>query len=205
LAESRKVPIGISLKLFFLERIGKANSEFISWGDGKLEKSHDQIVVACPGCGLQLDNQHFTPSAGYHASAECYQKYSELSSYTIGKQDIHFMHQHAVDTYAAQHSGNGMKNITTAFSLIGLYFAIEHGYNGRQVQRVHTLLARKKYAWAALQPPEKSAYSLTVCDVLKEQPGESRDRMLRNWMYDVWECWGHQHDWVKNICHKLLK
>ncbi|WP_248736982.1 DUF5946 family protein [Neobacillus rhizosphaerae] len=163
------------------------------------------MIVECPGCGLHLENQHITLSGSYNASDECYQKFSELSSYTIGKQDIYFIHQHAIDTYAAQHSGNNMKNITTAFSLIGLFYAIEHGFNGRQVQRVHTLLSYQKYKWEALQPPDKSAYSLTVYDVLKERQGESRDKILQRWMYDVWECWGHRHDWVKDICYKLLK
>jgi hypothetical protein len=170
----------------------------------KVEKASKQIVE-CPGCGLKLPNQHVELTHGYNASGECYQKYSELTYYTLGKQDINFIHQHAIDAYVAQHSGNGMKNITTAFALIGLYFAIEHGYNGKQVQRVHMLLGRKKYKWEALQPPDKSSYSLTVCDVLKEQPGENRDVMLRKWMCDVWESWKHQHNWVKDICHTFLK
>jgi hypothetical protein len=162
-------------------------------------------MVECPGCGLKLPNQHIELAHSYNAAGECYQQYSELASYTIGKQDIDFIHQHAVDAYAAQHSGNGMKNITTAFALIGLYYAIEHGYTGRQVQRVHMLLGRQKYQWEALQPPDKSSYSLTVCDVLKEPPGEHRDALLRQWMRDVWECWRHQHDWVRDVCHNLLK
>ena len=170
----------------------------------RLEKAGDKIVE-CPGCGVKLDNQYLILSDSYNAAAECYQKYNELSSYTIGKQDSNFIHQHAVDTFAAQHSGNSMKNITTAFSLIGLYYAIEHGFNGRQVQRVHTLLSRQKNKWDTLQPPNKSAYSLTVFDVMKEPPGKSRDKVLERWMYDVWECWGYQHDWVKDICDKLLK
>lgn len=36
---------------------------------------------------------------GYNASAECYQKYSGLSGYTIGKQENDFIHQHAIDTF----------------------------------------------------------------------------------------------------------
>lgn len=162
-------------------------------------------IVECPGCGLKLHKQHIELTHSYNVSGECYQKYSELSCYTFSKQDINFIHQHAIDTYAAQHCGNSMKNITTSFSLIGLYYAIEHGFNGRQVQRVHTLLSHQKYKWEALQPPDKSSYSLTVFDVMKEHPGERRDKMLQKWMYDVWECWGFQHNWVKDICYKLLK
>jgi hypothetical protein len=162
-------------------------------------------IIECPGCGLNLNHHQIPLNKNYNASGECYQKFSELSSYTIGKQDIDFIHQHAIDTYSAQHSGNGMKPITTAFSLIGLYYALEKGFNGRQVQRVHTLLSRKKFNWKQLQPPDHSAYYLTVMDVLNEQPGESRDEMIHKWMLDVWKCWKHQHSWVREICDILLK
>lgn len=100
-------------------------------------------MIECSGCGLELYNRQFPLVPNYYASGECYQKYIELSSYTIGKQDIDFIHQYAVGTYSAQYSGYGMKPITTAFSLIGLYYAIEKGFNGRQVQRVHMLLVVK--------------------------------------------------------------
>ncbi|MFJ7726127.1 DUF5946 family protein [Neobacillus sp. NPDC097160] len=130
-----------------------------------MENTNEKIVE-CPGCGIKLINRHFTLLGNYNASGECYQKYSDLSCYTIGKQDIDFIHQHSIDAYSTQHSGNGMKPITTAFSLIGLYYAVEKGFNGRQVQRVHTLLSRQKYNWKELQPPDKSVYSLTVFDVL---------------------------------------
>ncbi|WHY75248.1 hypothetical protein QNH20_13925 [Neobacillus sp. WH10] len=81
-----------------------------------------------------------------------------------------------------------MKKITISFSLIGLYYAIEHGFNGRQVQCVYSLLGSQKYDWNALQfqPPEKSSYSLTVFEVLKEQPRESHDEMLYGASLHVW-------------------
>jgi hypothetical protein len=122
----------------------------------------------------------------------------------MSKQDINFVHQHAIDTYSAQHAGNDMKNITIAFSLIGLYYAVERGFTGKQVQRVHMLLSKQKHNWTALQLPNKP-YSLTVSDVLKQKAGESRDDMLRKWMYDVWGCWEHQHNWIKEISKILLK
>lgn len=75
-------------------------------------------TVECPGCGLTLPKQHGELNHNYNASAECYEKYNELTIYTLSKQDINFIHQHAVDAYAAQHSGNRMKPITTAFALI---------------------------------------------------------------------------------------
>jgi hypothetical protein len=74
-----------------------------------------------------------------------------------------------------------MKNIAITFSLIGLYYAIEHDYTGKQVQRVHMLLAQPKNNWPTLPLPNKP-YSLTVSDVLKEKPGRNRDDMLQEWV-----------------------
>lgn len=161
------------------------------------------MVQTCPGCGLSLPTQNLEAPNGYNATGECYQEYIELSLYTMSKQDLNFMHQHAVDTYSAQHAGAGMKDITIVFSLIGLYYAIEHGYTGKQVQRVHMLLSKQKHKWPSIQSPNKP-YTLTVHDVLKEESGEKRDAMLQKWMQDVWQGWAHQHNWIRDISKKLL-
>jgi hypothetical protein len=58
----------------------------------QMEKQSEQLVE-CPGCGLKLPNQQAALPHSYNASGECYQKYMELSCYTIGKQDINFIHQ----------------------------------------------------------------------------------------------------------------
>ncbi|WP_281172480.1 DUF5946 family protein [Ectobacillus panaciterrae] len=91
-----------------------------------------------------------------------------------------------------------------AFSLIGLYYAIEQGFTGKQVQRVHMLLGQQKNKWPIL-PLLSKPYSLTVSDVLKEKPGGNRDDMLQEWMRDVWVCWEHQHTWVRDISQTLLR
>ncbi|EPZ44480.1 DUF5946 family protein [Alicyclobacillus acidoterrestris] len=165
--------------------------------DANIQTSH------CPGCGLTFPKQQISPRHSYNAATECYEKYSELTAYTLSHRADDFIHQHVVDAYAAQHSGSGMKNISTLFALIGLYYAVEHGYNGRQVQRVHMLIARLKYPWDTLSLPQRS-YSVTVMDVLHEPPGDKRDGAIREWMIDVWGCWSHQHEWVRSVCHGLL-
>ncbi|MBO9129371.1 DUF5946 family protein [Bacillus sp. 165] len=162
-----------------------------------------QETITCPGCGALLPQQGIEGPARYNTSGECYAAYSELSGYTMGKQDIHFMHQHAIDTYSAQHAGSDVKTITVAFSLIGLYYAIEHGYTGKQVQRVHMLLAQQKITWPSLSLPKKP-YSFTVIDVLHAAPGKHWDDMLKKWMLDVWMCWEHQHTWIRSISQTLL-
>ncbi|MHB1630570.1 MAG: DUF5946 family protein [Bacilli bacterium] len=96
-------------------------------------------MVDCPGCGVILPDRQVQRAHGYNASGECYEKHSELTAYTLSHKGDRFIHQHVVDAYAAQHAGNGMRNITTAFALIGLYYGVEHGFSGRQVQRIHIL------------------------------------------------------------------
>ena len=49
--------------------------------------------------------------------------------------DAFFIHQVAVDAYAAQHAGPASKTITIAFALIGLCLLLERGYTGKAVQR----------------------------------------------------------------------
>lgn len=99
-------------------------------------------MTRCPGCGLCLPNsQHETPER-FNASGECWQQYSDLLCYTVAKRDTGFIHQHAVDAYASQHSGGTTRNSSIAFGLIGLYLALEKGYTGRQVQLAHMRIAR---------------------------------------------------------------
>jgi hypothetical protein len=161
------------------------------------------MTIKCPGCGLSLPAKQLELKHRYNATEECYQKYCELSIYTMSLQDVNFIHQHAIDTYSAQHAGRDMKDITVVYSLIGLYYAIEHGFTGKQVQRVHMLLSKQKTKWPSLQLPEKE-YSLTVDDVLKEDLGEKRERMFQRWMLDVWGCWEHQHNWIRKVTNTLL-
>ena len=99
-------------------------------------------MIECPGCHLKLPDCHLDPPDRTNASGECLQAYSDLMCYTVAKQDPEFIHQHVVDTYAVQHAGGPTRNITVAFGLIGLYFALEKGYTGEQVQQAHMRIAK---------------------------------------------------------------
>ncbi|MED1876957.1 DUF5946 family protein [Brevibacillus borstelensis] len=157
-----------------------------------------------PGCGVNLPDQNLDPSDRYNASGECRSLYNELSAYFMMNPDITFKAQHAVDAYGAQHSGGITKNITNAFSLIGLYLTIEHGYTGRQVQLAHMELAKKTIQWPTLDLPTKH-YSLTVADVLKAEKESNRKEMLMKWAKHVWDTWERHHEWTRNIYASYLK
>ena len=63
-------------------------------------------VFACPGCGSRssaLSDEASNPQV--NASPECQRLCHELSLYTLSHGDAFFIHQVAVDAYAAQHAG----------------------------------------------------------------------------------------------------
>jgi hypothetical protein len=163
-----------------------------------------RTMIECPGCGLNLPDQHLDIPDRFNASGECFCVFSDLECYTVAKQDPEFIHQHAVDAYEAQHAGGPTRNITVASGLIGLYLALEKGYTGRQVQLAHMRIAQKKKVWPRLEPPAQPAF-LTVMDVLKAGTDEEKDAMIRKWMTSVWESWEDRQEWVRKTTDDLLK
>jgi hypothetical protein len=157
----------------------------------------------CPGCGVRLPVSEAPPDGRCNASPECWQLYGELTAYTVTRGDDQFIHQLLVDAYGAQHVGEHARPIGAAFALIGLYFACERGYSGRQVQHLHTLLARRSKTWPRFAPPPHVG-SLTVADVMRARPGEERDAMLRRWGQSVWDAWSQEHARVKALAARIL-
>jgi len=154
------------------------------------------LLIECPGCHLKLPHRHLDLADRTNASGECEQVYSDLMCYTVAKRDPEFIHQHVVDTYAAQHAGGSTRNITVAFGLIGLYLALEKGYTGKQVQQAHMRIAKVRKVWPRLEPPLRPAV-LTVMDVLQAGTDEEKDAMIRKWMAAVWESWSDRHAWIR--------
>ena len=54
---------------------------------------------------------------------------------------------------AAQHLVHGESPIRGAFALAGLCLAVEREFTGRQVQCVHTLMARRHRTWPRYRAP----------------------------------------------------
>jgi hypothetical protein len=160
-------------------------------------------TTACPGCRLVLPRKHCDQPNHFNASGECWQLFSDLSCYTVAKQDTEFIHQHAVDAYEAQHTGGKTRNITVAFGLIGLYLAPEKGYTGKQVQQAHMQIAKVRKDCPRLEPPARPA-QLTVMDVLFAPDELEKDAMIRKWMAAVWESWADRQAWVRETTDVLL-
>lgn len=157
--------------------------------------------AACPGCGVMLPKKDAPPSP-FNASSECWERYGELSVYTLSLGDPGFIHQHAVDAYEAQHGGPEVKPISTVFGLIGLYLAIEKGYTGKQVQNAHIALANRNKTWPLLLPPVY-VWPMTVADVLASAEADRKEKIMK-WAEIVWDGWRHNHALVRELAARYL-
>jgi uncharacterized protein DUF5946 len=146
-------------------------------------------MAVCPGCG--------------YAAGECRAVMDELAYYTLAHGDPRFIHQHLVDAYAAQHVRRSKSTIGPAFALAGLYLAVERNFTGRQVQKMHMLMARRSKQWPRFEPPQDVG-PLTVADVLAVEPGPSRDQELMRWCASVWAAWSLEHARVRDMVGRFL-
>ena len=135
----------------------------------------EDAFVVCPGCGMRLPRlEDGVTNPQVNASAECQRLCHELSLYTLSQGDEFFIHQVAVDAYAAQHAGPASKPITVAFALIGLCLLLERNHTGKAVQRAHMRLANRSKQWPLFDPPAQKG-SVTVANVLSTEPGIERE------------------------------
>lgn len=143
------------------------------------------------------------PDPDYKASGECRQLMNEASYYTLAHGDPRFIHQHLVDAYGAQHVHDSASTIRAAFTLAGLYLAIERGFTGRHVQRMHMLMAQRSKQWPRFHPPA-DAGPLRVVDLLAADPGPRLDEALLTWCASVWKAWEKDHDRVRAMVDPFL-
>ena len=128
---------------------------------------------------------------------------NELSYYTLAHGDSAFIHQHVVDAYGAQHLRQSTSTIGAAFALAGLYLAVDRNFTGRQVQKMHVLMARASKQWPRFDPPTDVG-PLTVDDVLAAEPGPPRDEAIMRWCASVWTAWSAEHDRVREMVDRFL-
>jgi ribosomal protein L4 len=129
--------------------------------------------------------------------------FHELSFYTLAHSDPAFIHQNAVDAYTAQHADETTKPIAVVFALIGLYLHLERSFTGKQVQRAHMKMARRRKQWPRLSLPVKRA-RITVADVVAAAPGRVRDEMIRAWCASVWEVWQDSREKIAGLAKTEL-
>ena len=128
--------------------------------------------------------------------------FHELCCYTLARGDASFVHQHVVDAFAAQSADEKTKPIKLAFALAGLYLHVEKQFSGREVQRVHMNLAKRKQSWPVLPLPEDRG-AVTVLEVLAAPEGDARDRAIELWCGSVWRAFHESHRIIADLLRAL--
>jgi hypothetical protein len=128
--------------------------------------------------------------------------FNELCCYTLSRGDSSFIHQHVVDAYAAQTADANTKPIKLTFALVGLYLHIEKGFSGKEVQRAHMYLARKRRAWPVFSLPQERG-SLGASQLVLISPGDTRDAMIHEWCTSVWNAFRASHQGVAELTRRL--
>ncbi len=124
--------------------------------------------------------------------------YHELTYYTLAHGDPSFIHQHVVDAFTAQNADERTKPIAIIFALVGLYLYLERNFSGKQVQRAHMQLAKKRKKWMNFPMPAQQA-TVNVFDVLAASASQERDAKIRIWCAAVWETWKDSHQQVRDL------
>jgi len=119
--------------------------------------------------------------------------YDEVYLYTMGRPG--FILQHVVDAFAVQRVNDDSKPMGLVFRLVGLYLHVEKQFSGREVQRVHMELGRRKRGWPRVYVPEDRG-SMTVADVLAASAGPERDAAIDNWCRSVWTAFGANRETI---------
>jgi len=70
--------------------------------------------------------------------------YNELCCYTLAHGDLSFIHQHVVDSFAAQNADENTKPIKLTFALIGLYLHVENTFQAERSSEHISFLPREK-------------------------------------------------------------
>lgn len=125
----------------------------------------------------------------------------ELSYYTLSNKDPIFIHQYIVDAYTAQYADISTKPIAITFALVGLFLHIEKNYIGRDVQKMHMLMAKKKRIWPTFSLPEKRG-KVTVFEVLNQPPGLGRDSKIKEWSASVWEVYSKERSVIADLLNE---
>ena len=127
----------------------------------------------------------------------------KLSCYTQTHPDPSFIHQYAVDAFAAQYADENTKPITITFALIGLYLHIEKDFSGREVQIAHVKLAKHRKEWSKFDLPVPRGY-VPVYDVFEAPRGHERDEMIQRWCISVWDAYHDSHKKVADLMQTEL-
>lgn len=148
----------------------------------------------CPGCGWVGAGSDPGPPR-FRASAGCWQAFGDLTGQTLAQPPGTFVHQTAVDAYAAQHCpATDLRMLV--FALLGLHLVLDDGCTGRQVQRVHQALARLEHPLPQLDPLPCRGVGTAVA-AAADAARLGVEPAVHAWAAAVWQAYAPAHATVR--------
>jgi hypothetical protein len=171
-----------------------------------------RIRTACPGCGIVLPDGTPAEPARLHASPSCEAVLNEILGYEFQHPVMLRYHQLTVDAYGAQHAGGSAPRIRVAYSLAGLWLALEHGFSAEDVRAVHRRMGHPTLEWPEFRPPSPPQRWLTVLDVaeagIRQRSESGHARAVGQWATSVWAAWRADvpgvHDEVETLLRSIF-
>ncbi len=162
----------------------------------------------CPGCGLRLPASGQPPDRRQNASSECWAVYGDVLGFELSHLvPLGRYHQLMVDTYGAQHGGANARSIRIAYSLVGLFLALERGWDGLEVRRAHQRMGKPDPSWPSFDRPREVG-TVTVLDAA--EAGVRADSVVGHadavgrWARSAWQAWSAQHRAAGALAERLL-
>lgn len=169
----------------------------------------DRSPTPCPGCGLRLPPSGLSWDRKLFASAECWQLHGEVVGFELAHAELaRRFHQLTVDAYGAQHSGGDGRGIRIAYSLVGLYLALDRGWTGEAVRGAHQRMGRPQPHWPAFTRPAQVGL-LTVLDVAEAGVWagsvSGHSAAVQRWAAAVWAAWASRQLEVAELSARVVR
>jgi hypothetical protein len=165
--------------------------------------------TVCPGCGLVLPEAPAAEPSRLHASPSCEAVLHELLGFEFQHPVMLRYHQLTVDAYGAQHAGGEAPAIRVAYSLAGLWLALEHGFTAEEVRAVHRRMGHPTSSWPVFEPPTPPQRWLTVLDVaeagVRQRSDGGHARAAGQWAESVWSAWLTASPGVEDSVGEMLR
>lgn len=104
------------------------------------------------------------PTPQVKASLACWPVYNEVTGFALNDTPLGRLHQLTVDTCGAQHTredDTDPRPIRRAFSLVGLYLALEQGRSSDEVRAAHGAMGKPDLSWPSFPAPTRP-WDMTV-------------------------------------------
>jgi len=155
-------------------------------------------IQVCPGCGSRLATVDGPTHAYMTSSPACWAAFNAVIAREFSDPRLMSVHRLTVDAWAAQHPGDGSRR---AIQSVGLHLArlwvqLDEGLAGDAANSAMLGFAARKSDLPELPP--RSAYTLTVTDVVGAEEATEHATAVHRWARSVWDDWSDHHDFIRD-------